>query len=182
MAGRWAEMNKARRSGNGSKPDQGPGDLVKADRDAGPNIHRDDWTWTVATPEEFRRGSNTERSGRSKRSTRNDKKDLQQEVSMLLGGRRKKYAADMIYEDDAPWRKTRSNHPHQVGGHGAKTYSEQFTEPEDASRAFNSEEAALLRERDRLDPYGKPTHKMRVQDSARGALIDEYFKRRGGRR
>ena len=45
-----------KRRGGGGKPDKGAGDLVKADRDAGPNIQRDDDTWTVATPEEFREG------------------------------------------------------------------------------------------------------------------------------
>lgn len=45
-----------RRNGGGGKPDKGPGDLVRADREAGRNIQRDTDTWTVATPEEFRQG------------------------------------------------------------------------------------------------------------------------------
>ena len=51
-----------RRKGGGGKPDRGPGDLVKADRDAGRTIQRDDETWTVATPEEFREGMQVEPS------------------------------------------------------------------------------------------------------------------------
>lgn len=45
---RKAYVSKANRNG--------PADLVRADRDAGPRIHRDENTWTVATPEEFREG------------------------------------------------------------------------------------------------------------------------------
>lgn len=53
---REAIREELRRRNGGGKGSRGPGDLVKEDRDAGPNIHMDDNTWTVATPEEFRRG------------------------------------------------------------------------------------------------------------------------------
>lgn len=119
---------------------------------------------------------------------------------MLLGGRRKKYVMDQIEGKDPGYRlrseeqRRRMDIDERRGrdpsgaynlrpvGHGSRTYSEQFTEPEDASRATNAEEAALLRERDRLDPYGQPTRKMRVQEEARKAIVDEFRRRRGGRR
>jgi hypothetical protein len=64
-----------RRRGGGGKPDRGPGDLVKADRDAGPNIQQDDTTWTVATPEEFREGMQVEPSKRLEDEEEEDTRD-----------------------------------------------------------------------------------------------------------
>ena len=193
MASTWAERKKAERTGR--KPDGGPGDLVKADRAAGPNIQRDDYSWTVATPEEFRAGmSETAKRGSGKK--RNDDEELKQELAYLLGGRRKKYIMDKYEGSDPGSEKQRSEQRRRMdineragrdpsgvynlrpAGHGARTYSEQFTEPEDETRATNAEERALLRERDRLDPYGKPTRKMRVQEAAREAIAEEFRRRR----
>ena len=109
---------------------------------------------------------------------RDDKEDLKQELNMLLGGRRKKYAADMVEGKDPVSENARKRHTGRIGGHGSMTYSEQFTEPEDETMATNAEERALLRERDRLDPYANPTKKMRVQDKAREAIAEEFRRRR----
>lgn len=109
---------------------------------------------------------------------RDDKEDLKQELNMLLGGRRKKFAEDMDEGRDPVNENARKRHTGRIGGHGSMTYSEQFTEPEDESKAANAEERALLRERDRLDPYGKPTRKMRVQEAAREAIAEEFRRRR----
>lgn len=200
MASFKAELERAKRSGSGRKPDQGPGDLVKADREAGRNIQRDDSTWTVATPDEFRAGmSETAKrgSGRGKKRA-NDEEKLKQELSFLLGGRRKRYATDVQSGEDPSGKASREKQGRQMetlerrgldpsgayrtrpAGHGGRTLSEQFTEPEDETMATNAEERALLRERDRLDPYGKPTRKMQLQDRARQAIIDEYSRRRRG--
>ena len=128
-----------------------------------------------------KRAAREQDSARAKESPRvSGRGDLENELAMLLGGRRQKYAADMIYGQDSPWRNTVPNHS-LVTGHGAQTVSEEFTEPDDASFARNPEEAFLIRERDRLDPYGDPTHKMQVQDAARDRIVSEYFGRRGRR-
>ena len=186
---RKAYVSKANRNG--------PADLVRADQEAGPRIHRDENTWTVATPEEFRAGmSETAKRGSGKKK-RNDDEELKQELAYLLGGRRKKYIMDKYDGSDPESEKQGNELRRRMGineragrdpsgaynlrsaGHGARTYSEQFTEPEDESKATNAEERALLRERDRLDPYGKPTRKMRVQDKAREAIAEEFRRRRG---
>lgn len=121
-------------------------------------------------------------SGRASGGEISDRDGLEQELAMLLGGRRTKYATDM-HEGSDPWTQANRERPYfEPGGHGAGTYSEQFTEPEGPERAHNAEEAALLRERDRLDPYGSPTRKMRLQDAARERIVEEYRRRRGGGR
>lgn len=76
-----------RRRGGGGKPDRGPGDLVKADRDAGPNIHRDETTWTVATPEEFRRGMQVEPSIPPEHTvpSANDEKKINHNIARMKG-------------------------------------------------------------------------------------------------
>ena len=70
-----------RRRGGGGKPDRGPGDLVKADRDAGPNIQRDTNTWTVATPEEFREGMQVEPSKRPDEEEEDTREAIRREDS-----------------------------------------------------------------------------------------------------
>jgi hypothetical protein len=76
-----------RRRGGGGKPDRGPMDLVKADRDAGPNIHRDETTWTVATPEEFRRGMQVEPSRPPEHTVPsvNDEKKTDHNIARMKG-------------------------------------------------------------------------------------------------
>ena len=69
MASTKTEISKAIRNAYRDRKGNGQGDLAYEDRAAGPNIHRDTNTWTVATPEEFARGSRSQRekSSNSKR-------------------------------------------------------------------------------------------------------------------
>lgn len=111
-----------------------------------------------------------------------DEEKLKQQLALLLGGKRAGYAASML-EEDNPYRESRSGeHYVPMGGHGSKTFSEQFTEADEGMPGFNAEESALIRERDRLDPYGKPTEKEQVKAAAQEKIVDEWKRRRSGRR
>ena len=109
-----------------------------------------------------------------------DEEKLKQQLAMLLGGKRAGYAASML-EEDNPYDRT-YKHYVPMGGHGAQTFSEQFTEADEGMPGFNAEEGALIRERDRLDPYGKPTEKEQVKAAAQEKIVDEWKHRRSGRR
>lgn len=76
---RKAYVSKANRNG--------PADLVRADREAGPRIHRDENTWTVATPEEFREGMQVEPSRPPEHTAPsvNDEKKTDHNIARMKG-------------------------------------------------------------------------------------------------
>lgn len=143
-----------------------------------------DWTDEEIRALQEREASKREESDRAAKEEQAKKirgrDDLEQDLAMLLGGRRLGYAASQMEYENPYTVRARAEHTGQVGGHGGRTYSEQFSEPADAGRTNNAEENFLVRERDRLDPYGAPTQKMRVQEAAKQRIIDEW-KRRGSR-